>query len=207
MIDQAKHPVAVKSFRLLAIQTGAVAALTIRRGDNDLATVMSGIRKRTASSLDQPTPVEVRRLGLAGDEQADLSIHGGLDKAVYAYPTAHYAFWQEWLQRPLEFGALGENLSVEGLLESDLWIGDELHFADCILVVESPRRPCFKLNALLGSELAAREMVTRGLTGCYLSVLQTGSLRAGESFVIQPGRRLVSLGERQKQMTRPADLR
>lgn len=195
--------------RLLAIQTGRVAALSIPRGDDDVVTVMSGIRKQAVSTLELPAPIAVGRLGLAGDEQSDLSVHGGLDKAVYAYPSEHYAFWQKLLPdaAPLAFGALGENLAIAGLLESDLWIGDELHFADCVLAVESPRRPCYKLNAILGSEQAAREMVRRGLTGWYLNVVRTGSLRAGESFRVQPGRRLVSLAERQTQMTRPADLR
>ena len=85
--------------------------------------------------------VPVGRLGLLGDEQADLSLHGGLDKAVYAYPIEHYAFWQtqrrthsvSLFDEVLAPGFVGENLTLEGLLESDVWIGDELHFSHCVL--------------------------------------------------------------------------
>lgn len=195
--------------RLIGIQVGRVAPLTIVRGPSDIATVPSGIRKQPVSTLDTRTPVAVGRLGLAGDEQSDLTVHGGLAKAVYAYPSEHYGFWQErlGLAAPLPAGAFGENLTLCGLLESELWIGDELHFADCVLAVESPRRPCYKLNAVLGSDLAGKLMVEHGLTGWYLSVLATGSLRAGERCRVIAGPRQVSLAERQRQMTRPVDRR
>lgn len=193
--------------RVISIQTGRVAPLSIVRGADDVATVPSGIRKQVVSSLAASSAVAVGRLGLAGDEQSDLTVHGGLDKAVYAYPGEHYEFWQRRLDRPLAPGTFGENLTLAGLLERALWIGDELHFADCVLLVESPRRPCYKLNAVLDSHVAGKTMVEHGLTGWYLSVLETGSLRAGETFRVVPGPRRVSLAERQAQMKRPVDLR
>ena len=195
--------------RLISIQTGRVAPLAVARGTDDVVTVQSGIRKQAVSTLAANAAVAVGRLGLAGDEQSDLTVHGGLDKAVYAYPGEHYAFWQRQLGRPapLPNGSFGENLTLAGLLETELWIGDELHFPHCVLVVESPRRPCYKLNALLDSNLAGKLMVEHGLTGWYLSVLETGSLSAGESCRLVAGPRRVSLGERQAQLKRPADLR
>jgi MOSC domain-containing protein YiiM len=151
----------------------------------------------------------VDRLGLEGDEQADLSVHGGIEKAVYAYPIEHYPRWQAWLARAerMQYGTLGENLSTQGVVESDLWIGDEMQFDKCVLRVESPRRPCFKLNAVLDNEQAGRFMLAQALTGWYLRVVTPGTLRAGDAFVIVPGPRQTSLPERQRQMIRPADTR
>lgn len=201
------NPAAAMPPRVISIQTGRVAPLSIVRGTDDVVSVQSGIRKQVVSSLAVSAAIAVGRLGLAGDEQSDLTVHGGLDKAVYAYPGEHYEFWQGQLNRPLPPGTFGENLTLAGLLERELWIGDELHFADCVLLVESPRRPCYKLNAVLDSNLAGKTMVEFGLTGWYLSVLETGSLRAGETFRVVPGPRRVSLAERQAQMKRPVDLR
>lgn len=108
--------------------------------------VRSAIGKRPVSG-----PVAVAPLGLDGDEQADLTVHGGLSKAVYAYPIEHYPFWQTvraqagvapWDQR-LTPGSLGENLTLAGLLENQVWIGDVLRFPGCELAVSEPRLPCF----------------------------------------------------------------
>lgn len=114
----------MRSMRVMSVNVARAAQLQI-----DGRAVLSAIGKRVVEGA-----VEVGRLGLAGDEQADLSVHGGLDKAVYAYPSSHYAFWQTVRAQArvaavgatLPFGALGENLTIEGLLESDMWIGDRL---------------------------------------------------------------------------------
>ena len=160
--------------------------------------VMTAIGKRPISG-----PVEVRPLGLVGDEQADLSVHGGLGKAVYAYPSEHYPFWQTvraqanvaaWGE-PLVPGALGENLTLAGLLEDQVWIGDVLRFADCELAVSEPRFPCFKLNAALGFTQAAQLMTANGWCGFYLAVRVPGTLRAGEAFELLPGPREVGIPE------------
>ena len=155
--------------------------------------------------------VPVMPLGLMGDEQADLSIHGGLEKAVYAYPSEHYPLWRAARQSAgvgaglgaglgdvddgLPPGLLGENLTLEGLLESNVWAGDVLQFANCALAVTLPREPCHKLNAAMGFSQASRFMATQGLYGFYLSVRQPGSLSAGESFELIPGRRSVSIAQ------------
>ncbi|MCB2020533.1 MAG: MOSC domain-containing protein [Burkholderiaceae bacterium] len=169
-----------------------------REIDVDGRGVMSGIGKRSVEG-----PVSVRMLGLEGDEQADLSVHGGLSKAVYAYPSEHYAFWQTvraqarvsaW-EAPLPSGFLGENLTLSGLLESQAWVGDVLRFADCDLAVSEPRFPCFKLNAVMGFNQAMKLMVTNGWCGFYLAVRKPGTLRAGERFTLVPGPREVGIAE------------
>ncbi len=160
--------------------------------------VMSGIVKRAVAG-----PVEVRALGLAGDEQADLSVHGGLSKAVYAYPVEHYGFWQTvraqakvaaW-EAVLPPGSMGENLTLQGLLETGVWIGDVLRFADCELAVSEPRYPCFKFNAVMGFNQASKLMVANAWCGFYLAVRVAGTLRAGESFEVIPGPREVGITE------------
>jgi MOSC domain-containing protein YiiM len=159
-------------------------------------TVPSGIRKRAIDG-----PVEVRPLGLAGDEQADPSVHGGLSKAVYAYPVEHYPFWQTvraqaqlapW-DEALPHGFLGENLTLEGLLETQAFIGDVLRFPECQLAVSEPRFPCFKLNAVMGFAHAIRLMQQSAWCGFYLSVREPGRLRAGETFELVPGPREVGI--------------
>lgn len=149
-------------------------------------------------------PVRVAALGLDGDEQADLSVHGGLEKAVYAYPSEHYAFWNAEREKaglggidtPFAHGAVGENLTLAGLLESDVWVGDVLQFAHCTLRVEQPREPCFKFNAAMGFNTAVRAMAQSGFCGFYLSVDEPGTVQAGESFTLVPGPRRVSIPER-----------
>ncbi|WP_119964048.1 MOSC domain-containing protein [Simplicispira lacusdiani] len=148
-------------------------------------------------------PVAVGRLGLEGDEQADLSVHGGLDKAVYAYPAAHYAFWQAQrrergispFDETLPPGFLGENLTVEGLLEHEVFVGDRLRFPDCVLRVTAPREPCYKFNAVMGFAQAGRAMALAGCCGFYLAVEQTGTLAAGQQAVLEPGQRGLSIAQ------------
>jgi MOSC domain-containing protein YiiM len=160
--------------------------------------VMTAIGKRAVAG-----PVDVRPLGLAGDEQADLSVHGGLGKALYAYPSEHYPFWQTVRAQanvaawgdPLAPGSLGENLTLAGLLENQVWIGDVLRFADCELAVSEPRFPCFKLNAALGFKHAAKLMAANGWCGFYLAVRVPGQLRGGEPFELLPGPREVGIPE------------
>ncbi len=166
------------------------------------------IEGRTILTAIHKTPVggsvAVAPLGLAGDEQADLSVHGGLDKAVYAYPSAHYGFWRNARQaagvagidEQLIFGALGENLSLGGLLESDVWVGDILRFANCVLRVEQPREPCYKFNAAMGFKTAVKAMAQSGFCGFYLSVDTPGTVQAGEHFELLPGPRHASIPQR-----------
>lgn len=152
--------------------------------------VLSGIGK-----LPVAGPVAIQKLGLGGDEQADLSVHGGLDKAVYAYPAEHLPLWQrlrrergvDLFDDPLPHGFVGENLTIEGLLETQIWIGDELHFPACVLRVTAAREPCFKFNVVMGLRDAGKLMMEHGCCGFYLSVVQTGQIEAGQSFRVQRG--------------------
>ena len=154
--------------------------------------ILTAIHKQSV-----PSDVSVARLGLDGDEQADLSVHGGLDKAVYAYPAEHYAFWREaraqagvsGIDDALAFGSMGENLTLQGVLETDVWVGDVLKFAHCELRVTQPREPCYKFNAAMGYNGAVKAMAQSGFCGFYLAVDQSGHLRAGESFELLPGPR------------------
>ena len=165
------------------------------------------IQGRAVATAIGKTPVAgavaVRPLGLDGDEQADLSVHGGLSKAVYLYPAAHYPFWQTVRSQAgvaapgtaLPFGALGENLTVEGLDEAALWIGDRLRLPGCVLAVSEPRQPCFKFNAAMGFTQASSLMNQSGYCGAYLAVIEAGQLRSGDPIELVPGPREVNLRE------------
>jgi MOSC domain-containing protein YiiM len=172
--------------RLLSVQVARAEPLRVAGG----RTVLSGIGKRPVTG-----PVAVRTLGLEGDEQADPTVHGGRSKAVYAYPAEHYGFWREAqarLGRPPEsvhYGTLGENLTIEGLLESDVWVGDVLRFPNCELRVTEPRKPCFKFVAVMDDRAAARKMIQTGYCGFYLAVDTPGTIEAGQAFEVRPGRR------------------
>ena len=131
--------------------------------------------------------VALKRLNLEGDQQADLSVHGGADKAVYAYPTEHYAYWREELpDTPLPWGAFGENLSTEGVLECGLKVGDLLRISTTELVVTQPRMPCFKLNARFQRPDMVKRFLRSGRNGFYLAVRKEGHLQAGDPIELEP---------------------
>ena len=125
-------------------------------------------------------PVAVHRLHLEGDQQADLRVHGGDDKAVYVYPAEHYDYWRaEFPDRPLPFGWFGENLTTEGLLETSVHIGDRLRIGTAEFQVTTPRVPCYKLEAKFeGNDIIKRFLASRR-SGFYLKVLVEGELSAG----------------------------
>lgn len=149
-------------------------------------------------------PVAVGPLGLLGDEQADPSVHGGLDKAVYAYPAEHYALWMDArraagvaaIDPALPHGSMGENLTLNGLLEADVWVGDVLRFPNCALRVTDPREPCFKFNAAMGFNTAVKAMAQSGFCGFYLAVDTPGTIQAGDPFEVLPGPRHMGISER-----------
>lgn len=124
--------------------------------------------------------VEVRATNLDGDGQADLVNHGGPLKAVYAYPFEHYPFWQEFLGRELPMGALGENLTLEGLTE-ETCVGDRFRIGTAEFVVTVPREPCFKLAALQGTNAIVKAMLASGHSGWYLAVEREGELGQGDA--------------------------
>jgi MOSC domain-containing protein YiiM len=125
--------------------------------------------------------VRVGKLNLEGDEQSDLSVHGGSDKAVYAYPSEHYAFWRAELpDMDLPWGSFGENLTTEGVLEPDVMIGDQIQVRSAQFVVTQPRMPCFKLALRFGRDDMVKKFLRSGHTGFYLAVLREGEVGAGD---------------------------
>jgi len=177
--------------QVLSINVGQVRPLRV--GERNLP---SAIGKQSVAGA-----VALKRLGLGGDTQADDSIHGGLSKAVYAYPIEHYALWQQLrldhgvslFDEALPHGFMGENLTISGLLEHEVWAGDELHFPDCVLRVTEARSPCGKFAAIMGFEGAPKAMFEHGVCGYYLAVDVPGTLKAGQSFTLKPGSRSVSI--------------
>jgi len=191
--------------RLLSISTGKVVPL-FGNHHPDYQSVASAIHKKSVSNLENPLPVEIHSLGVKGDEQADLSVHGGIEKAIYVYPAEHYAFWNELLSREtkkstvLMHGAIGENFTIEGLLETEVFIGDKLLIGDLQFVVVKLREPCFKFNATLGYKGAAKAMVQSGFCGWYLRVLNTGTLAAGAQITIIAGARDTSIAQQNRNL-------
>jgi MOSC domain-containing protein YiiM len=173
MPDELSAPPAA---RLVSVQVGPVAPL-------GSGSVLSGFVKRPVDG-----PVWVGPLGLAGDQQADRSVHGGPEKAVYAYPQGHYAHWRAefpdhaalWVP-----GGVGENLTVAGQEENDVYLGDVFRLGSVLLLqVTQPRQPCFKFGLRFGDPRLPRAMVQTGRSGWYLRVLAPGQIAAGEAFTL-----------------------
>jgi MOSC domain-containing protein YiiM len=132
-------------------------------------------------------PVRVRTLNLDGDEQSDLTVHGGRDKSIYVYPHEHYAAWMADLP-DVEFpmGAFGENLTVDGLSETTTRIGDTLRIGSVEAVVTQPRMPCFKLAIRFGRLDMPRRLMRSRRCGFYLRVVREGELRSGDRIAVSP---------------------
>ena len=127
--------------------------------------------------------VRVAKLNLEGDQQSDLSVHGGIDKAVYAYPSEHYPFWRQQLpDMDLPWGIFGENLTTTGLLEETVCIGDRLRIGSAEFVVTQPRMPCFKLGIRFNRSDMVKRFLQSGRTGFYFAVLKEGEVAAGDSI-------------------------
>jgi MOSC domain-containing protein YiiM len=127
--------------------------------------------------------VQVTRLNIEGDEQSDLSVHGGADKAVYAYPAEHYDFWRRELPNiELPWGAFGENFTTEGLLEDDVWIGDRYRVGSVELVVTQPRMPCYKLAIRFGRTDLVKRFLQSRRSGFYFAVQREGKLSPGDAI-------------------------
>jgi MOSC domain-containing protein YiiM len=126
------------------------------------------------------------KLGLKGDAQADLSVHGGPEKAVYFYPREHYAAWERLLNTgPLPPGSFGENITSEGLLEGDLNIGDILEIGGATLQVRQPRSPCYKLQIRFGRSDMTALFFQQGRPGWYASVIQEGTFAAQDEILLR----------------------
>jgi MOSC domain-containing protein YiiM len=127
--------------------------------------------------------VRVARLNVEGDQQSDLTVHGGPEKAVYAYPSEHYPFWRGELARmDLAWGVFGENFTTAGLLEETLHIGDRVRIGSAEFVVTQPRMPCFKLGIRFNRSDMVKRFLRSGLTGFYFAVLKEGEVGAGDSI-------------------------
>jgi MOSC domain-containing protein YiiM len=127
--------------------------------------------------------VPVRTLNLDGDRQADLSVHGGPEKAVYAYPTEHYEYWREELPGvDLPPGSFGENLTTEGLRETEVRIGDRFRIGSTVLRVTQPRMPCHKLGVKFERDDMVRRFLASERTGFYLAVVREGDVGAGDAI-------------------------
>jgi MOSC domain-containing protein YiiM len=161
---------------LLSVQTGPVAPL-------GLDGVPSGFVKHTRTGS-----VHVGMLGLEGDAQADLRVHGGPEKAVYGYAARHYLAWaQDFPDLSNQFtgGSMGENLTIEGMDETDLCVGDIHGVGSALLQVCQPRQPCFKFALRFDNKHMPKAMVSSGRSGWYYRVLAPGSVRAGDHVVLR----------------------
>lgn len=193
------------SMRILTISAGKVMPL-FGKHHPDYKSVVSAIHKKAISTLENPTPVEITPLGVRGDEQADLSVHGGIEKAIYVYPVEHYAFWNELLTREtkqpvhLEHGTIGENFTIEGLSETEVFVGDRLKIGELEFAVVKLREPCFKFNAAMRYKGAAKAMLQSGFSGWYLRVLKTGALTAGPQITLLPGPRETSIAQQNQKL-------
>jgi MOSC domain-containing protein YiiM len=139
-------------------------------------TVSTGIFKQPVAGR-----VAVNQFNLAGDQQVDLVNHGGEHKAVYGFASDHYAFWQKKLAQPdFHYGQFGENLTIDGLDEKILCIGDQLQIGESVLEITQPRVPCFKLGLAFNREDMPRLFVEHAATGIYFRVIKTGSVASGD---------------------------
>lgn len=140
--------------------------------------IATGIYKEPVAGL-----VKVGEFNLAGDRQADLSVHGGYSKAVYVYPSEHYEFWRAELpEMEISFGMFGENLTMLGLLEINVKIGDCFRIGTAEFVVTQPRVPCFKLGIRINRSDIIKRFARCGRSGFYLAVEKTGELKATDEI-------------------------
>jgi MOSC domain-containing protein YiiM len=159
--------------KLVSVQVGR-PRLVEWNGD----VVSTGIFKEPVTG-----PVMLRELNLDGDRQADLSVHGGVTKAVYAYPAEHYDFWRNELpEMDLPYGMFGENFTVEGFQEDELAIGSRFRIGEAEVMVTEPRMPCYKLGIKFGRSDIIKKFLQSRRTGFYFSVLREGFIAAGDTL-------------------------
>ena len=161
------------SMRLISLNVGMPRQVAVPHG-----AVLTSIFKE---------PVEdrraVRRHNIEGDRQSDLTVHGGPNKAIYCYPSEHYAYWRDQLPgMDLPNGAFGENLTTEGLLETAVRIGDRFRAGTALLQVTQPRMPCFKLGIRFGRADMVKRFWKSGRSGIYFSIIEEGEIGVGDSI-------------------------
>lgn len=159
--------------RLVSVNVSLVR--TVRWQGHDIET---GIFKEPVEG-----PVRVGRANLDGDRQADLRVHGGENKAVYAYAAEHYEWWRTELGRTLPFGAFGENLTIEGFPEEEVCVGDRFRVGGALLEAVQPRFPCFKLGLRFEDEGMIERFLESERWGVYFRVVEEGVLRAGAEVI------------------------
>ncbi len=143
-------------------------------------TISTGIFKQPVQGR-----VVVRRLNLDGDRQADLTVHGGPDKAIYAYPAEYYHFWrEEFPDMELPWAMFGENVTIEGLLDDTVHIGDRFRMGSAEVMVTQPRVPCYKLGIKFGRDDIIKRFLASGFTGFYFAVLEEGEVAAGDAITL-----------------------
>ena len=173
--------------RVISVNVGQPRAVRFREG-----TLLTGIFKTPVTGR-----VTLNKLNLAGDRQADLTVHGGIDKAVYCYRVEHYRYWAAALPgTELPYGMFGENLTTEGLDETSVYIGDRFRIGSAILQVTQPRTPCYKLGIKFGRSDVVEKFWFSGRSGFYFSVIAEGELGSGdviERVAVGPGQ--VSVAE------------
>lgn len=165
-----------------------------------LLSVNVGLTKRVAwrdrlvptaifkTSVEGPQRVYSR--GILGDQQADLTVHGGPEKAVYVYPSEHYNYWRIQLpETRFDWGSFGENFTTEGILDDEVHVGDQLAIGSAVFAITKPRLPCPKLSLRFDILEMPRMFAQSGLSGFYLSVVKTGTLQAGDAIKLTPGDR------------------
>ena len=157
--------------KILSVNVG-VPRVVMSNGDP----VSSGIFKEPVAGR-----VMLRTLNLDGDRQADLSVHGGPSKAVYAYPSEHYDYWtHEFPEMKLPWGMFGENFTTAGLLETEVNVGDKFRVGSAIVMATEPRMPCYKLGIRFARSDIIKRFLASERTGFYFAVLQEGEIEAGD---------------------------
>jgi MOSC domain-containing protein YiiM len=173
--------------RLVSVNVGVPRKVSWNGGE-----VTTGILKEPVAGR-----VILRRLNLDGDRQADLTVHGGVNKAVYVYPSEHYPYWQKQLPGvTLPWGMFGENLTTKGLREEETHIGDRFRIGSALLMVTQPRLPCFKLGLKFGRNDMPKRFLVSQRMGFYLAVVEEGEIGAGDTIELEHRReRTVSVAE------------
>jgi MOSC domain-containing protein YiiM len=164
--------------RLVSVNVGRPRELGLVRGK----AVRSGIYKEPING-----PVKVGRLNLEGDEQADLTVHGGVNKAVYAYSSEHYSYWKgRFSAMNMPWGTFGENFTTEGLFEDSVRVADRLKVGSAEFEVTQPRLPCYKLGMRFGTNRILRLFLESGRTGFYLRVVKEGECKSEDDISVVP---------------------
>lgn len=170
--------------RLLSVNTGELTPI-IHKGRE----LFTGIFKKPSAE-----PVVVLEQQLQYDQIANPKVHGGYHKAVYAYPVEHYQVWsQQYPHLDFDYGMFGENLTTEGLLESQVYVGDRLQIGKVILEISEPRQPCFKLGIKFQDDQIIKSFSRSGWTGFYMRIIDRGTLSSGQTIELIPGPRRITI--------------